>query len=208
MRRAVLVLGGTVAGLAALFSYKSHVAGVAVASTSAPTGLSVTASPTTSANGSSLAASSSASPSPAKTAKKTTHKTTPVATAPTKTTPATTAPTTASPRTTPSKAPTRSASPKPSTTTAKAAPSGTFTGPDENTQYGPVQVQLTVANGKITAANDVQQPADSIGANAVSQLNSEVLTAQSANVQAVSGATYTSQGYLASVQQAVDQAGL
>jgi len=69
-------------------------------------------------------------------------------------------------------------------------------------------VQLTVANGKITAANDVQQPEDSIGANAVSQLNSEVLTAQSANIQAVSGATYTSNGYIASLQRAVDQAGL
>jgi uncharacterized protein with FMN-binding domain len=71
-----------------------------------------------------------------------------------------------------------------------------------------VQVQITVANGKITAANDVQQPQDSIGANAVSQLNSEVLTAQSANIQAVSGATYTSQGYIGSLQQAVNRAGL
>ena len=210
MRRAVLVIGGTVAGLAALFSYKSHVTDIASASTSAPTGLSVTAQPTPSSNSGSLAAPSSASASPSKTAKKTTKRSTPKpsATAPTETTPATTAPTTSSPRTTPSKTPTSPASPKPSATTAPAAPSGTFTGSDENTQYGQVQVQLTVANGKITAANDVQQPADSIGANAVSQLNSEVLTAQSANVQAVSGATYTSQGYIASLQQAVDQAGL
>jgi uncharacterized protein with FMN-binding domain len=77
-----------------------------------------------------------------------------------------------------------------------------------NTQYGPVQVQITVANGKITAANDVQQPADSIGANAIPQLNQEVLTAQSANIQAVSGATYTSNGYVQSLQSAVDRAGL
>lgn len=69
-------------------------------------------------------------------------------------------------------------------------------------------MQLTVSDGKITAANDVQQPSDSIGANAVSQLNSEVLTAQSANIQAVSGATYTSEGYIGSLQQAYDQAGL
>jgi uncharacterized protein with FMN-binding domain len=71
-----------------------------------------------------------------------------------------------------------------------------------------VQVQITVANGKITAANDVQQPSDSIASNAVSQLNQEVLTAQSANIQSVSGATYTSQGYIGSLQQAVNQAGL
>ena len=71
-----------------------------------------------------------------------------------------------------------------------------------------MQVQITVASGKITDANDVQQPSDSIAANAVSQLNSEVLTAQSANIQSVSGATYTSQGYIQSLQSAVDQAGL
>jgi uncharacterized protein with FMN-binding domain len=71
-----------------------------------------------------------------------------------------------------------------------------------------VQVKLTVSDGKITAASDVQQPEDSIGANAVTQLNSEVLSAQSASIQAVSGATYTSTGYIASLQQAVDQAGL
>ena len=65
-----------------------------------------------------------------------------------------------------------------------------------------------VLGGKITAANDVQQPADSIGANAIPQLNQEVLTAQSANIQAVSGATFTSDGYIKSLQQAVDQAGL
>ncbi len=71
-----------------------------------------------------------------------------------------------------------------------------------------MQVQITVADGKITTANDVQQPSDSIGANAASQLNQEVITAQSANIQAVSGATYTSQGYIGSLQQAVNQAGL
>jgi uncharacterized protein with FMN-binding domain len=71
-----------------------------------------------------------------------------------------------------------------------------------------VQVAITVSGGKITDAGDTQQPADSIGANAVQQLNQEVLTVQSANIQAVSGATFTSDGYIKSLQQAVDQAGL
>jgi len=179
MRRAVLTLSGTVAGLAALFSFKTHVPGATpVAEPSTPAGLSVSApaSPAASAAG---AASAAPSASAKKTAK---ASSTPTA-----------------------KATTRPATPA---KTTPAKPSGNFTGPNENTQYGPVQVQLTVANGKITAANDVQQPEDSIGANAVSQLNSEVLTAQSANIQAVSGATYTSNGYIASLQQAVDQAGL
>jgi len=188
MRRAVLTLSGTVAGLAALFSFKTHVPGATpVAEPSTPAGLSVSApvSPAASAAG-------SASVAPSASAKKTAKEST------TPTAPATTRPAT------PAKAPSSSAPPS----TAPAKPSGNFTGPNENTQYGPVQVQLTVANGKITAANDVQRPEDSIGANAVSQLNSEVLTAQSANIQAVSGATYTSNGYIASLQRAVDQAGL
>jgi len=196
MRRAVLTLSGTVAGLAALFSFKTHVPGATpVAEPSTPAGLSVSApaSPAASAAG-----AASAAPSAKKTAKASSTPTAPATTrpaTPAKTTPAATHP---------AKAPSSSAPPS----TAPAKPSGNFTGPNENTQYGPVQVQLTVANGKITAANDVQQPEDSIGANAVSQLNSEVLTAQSANIQAVSGATYTSNGYIASLQQAVDQAGL
>jgi uncharacterized protein with FMN-binding domain len=198
MRRAVLTLSGTVAGLAALFSFKTHVPGATpVAEPSTPAGLSVSApaSPTASAAGS---ANATPPASAKKTAKASASPTTRPAT-PAKTTPAATHPATA---------PSSSAPPKAPPSTAPAKPSGNFTGPNENTQYGPVQVQLTVANGKITAANDVQQPEDSIGANAVSQLNSEVLTAQSANIQAVSGATYTSNGYIASLQQAVDQAGL
>ncbi len=192
MRRAVLTLSGTVAGLAALFSFKTHVPGAApVAEPSTPAGLSVSASASPAA---SAAGSASAAPSASakKTAKAPSTRTTPETTRPV--TPATTTPATHPPTAPPS--------------TAPAKPSGNFTGPNENTQYGPVQVRLTVANGKITAANDVQQPEDSIGAHAVSRLNSEVLTAQSANIQAVSGATYTSNGYIASLQQAVDQAGL
>jgi uncharacterized protein with FMN-binding domain len=215
MRRAVLTLSGTVAGLAALFSFKTHVPGVTpVAAPSTPAGLSVSAPPSPGAG------SAPATASPAKTAKRTAPKVTSAPTAPATTEPTTTAPTTPSapattaPATAPATAPTSTApskQPTPTPTPAKstpAAPSGTFTGPDESTNYGPVQVQITVSAGKITAANDVQQPDDSIGANAVTQLNSEVLSAQSANIQAVSGATYTSNGYIASLQQAVDQAGL
>jgi uncharacterized protein with FMN-binding domain len=210
MRRAVLTLGGTVAGLAALFSFKTHVPGVTpVAEPSTPAGLSVSAPPRTPM----ATASSSASASPSRTVKPTASATTTAPmTEPTTTTPTTpAAPATTRAATTPTTtAPSKKPTPTPTATksTAPAAPSGTFTGQDQQTDYGPVQVQLTVSDGKITAANDVQQPSDSIGANAVSQLNSEVLQAQSANIQAVSGATYTSDGYIASLQQAVDSAGL
>jgi uncharacterized protein with FMN-binding domain len=183
MRRAVVVLGTTAAGLAALFSYKTHVAGIAVASTSPAT-------PTMTAP-----ASPSASASPSKSAAK--RGTPKPSTAPrtTATTPAATHSTT----------PTSSA-PK---TSAPAGKSGTFTGPAVNTQYGEVQVSITVSNGKITNANgSLPQGGDSIAQNAIGQLNPEVLTAQSANIQAVSGATYTSQAYVGSLQQAVNEAGL
>ncbi len=196
MRRAVVVLGTTAAGLAALFSYKTHVAGVAVASTS-PAAPTMTAAPVTPA---STSASASPSKPPAKKAK---PKPSP---SPTRTHSAT--PTTAPASTAPSTPTTAPSTPAPVKSSAPAKPSGTFTGGDQPTNYGDVQVQITVANGKITAANDVQQPSDSIAANAVSQLNSEVLQAQSADIQAVSGATYTSQGYIQSLQQAVNQAGL
>jgi uncharacterized protein with FMN-binding domain len=211
MRRAVLTLSGTVAGLAALFSFKSHVPGITpVAAASTPAGLSVSAPPSPTAS-----APASVSASPAKTVKKAAPKASSSPTAPA-TTPATSPATTpAAPAKTtpttvaPSKAPASSAPPKAPPTTAPAKPSGTFTGPTENTQYGPVSVQITVANGKITSADgNLQGQGDSIGQGAIPTLNQEVLTAQSANIQSVSGASYTSQGYIQSLQQAVDQAGL
>ena len=190
MRRAVVVLGTTAAGLAALFSYKTHVAGIAVANT-APVTPTVAASPM-----SSPSASASTSKSPAK-------KSTPKPSAPRKTT-ATTPVATHSTAPAPSKQPASAPS-----TSAPAGKSGTFTGPAVNTQYGEVQVSITVSNGKITNADGtLPQGGDSIAQNAIGQLNPEVLTAQSANIQAVSGATYTSQGYIGSLQQAVNQAGL
>jgi uncharacterized protein with FMN-binding domain len=130
-------------------------------------------------------------------------------TAPASTSPTTRAPTTpAAPAT--SKKPTAPATtPAPSTpASTPAGKSGTFAGGTENTQYGQVEVQITVSSGKITSATELIQPEDSIGSNAISVLNGEVVPAQSASIQAVSGASYTSQGYISSLQSAVDQAGL
>ncbi|MCX4583375.1 FMN-binding protein [Streptomyces sp. NBC_01481] len=82
-----------------------------------------------------------------------------------------------------------------------------------DTQYGPVQVRITVSGGKVTAADAVKAPdsdANSrrIAATAVPQLNQAALTAQSAQIDAVSGASYTSEGYIKSLQSALDKAGL
>ncbi|MFE4576462.1 FMN-binding protein [Streptomyces chartreusis] len=93
---------------------------------------------------------------------------------------------------------------------AQAAGSGTVTGEAAQTQYGAVQVRLTVSNGKITRAEAVQAPkggqSDQITANAVPKLNQAVVAAQGADIDAVSGATYTSAGYKESLQSAIDKA--
>ncbi|MFJ4370196.1 FMN-binding protein [Streptomyces chartreusis] len=93
---------------------------------------------------------------------------------------------------------------------AQAAGSGTVTGEAARTQYGAVQVRLTVSNGKITRAEAVQAPkggqSDQITANAVPKLNQAVVAAQGADIDAVSGATYTSAGYKESLQSAIDKA--
>lgn len=190
MRRAVLTLSATAAGLVALLSYKTHVPGAApVAEPSTPAALS-SGAPSAAATSPGAATSAAASGAPAS---KPSSKASAAAA------PSAAGSSAAAAGTAPAKAPPTTAPPK---------PSGTFSGPDVSSGYGPVQVVLTVANGKITAANDAQQPGDSISANAVPQLNSEVVQAQSANIQAVSGATYTSQGYIQSLQQAVAKAGL
>ncbi|MGW7242305.1 FMN-binding protein [Streptomyces sp. NPDC054804] len=87
----------------------------------------------------------------------------------------------------------------------------TVTGQVAQTQYGPVQVRITVAGGKITKAEAVQAPSggtsDQKTALSVPKLNQEALAAGNANIDSVSGATYTSTGYKQSLQSALDQAG-
>ncbi|MET8245205.1 FMN-binding protein [Streptomyces sp. NPDC005202] len=92
---------------------------------------------------------------------------------------------------------------------AQAAGTGTVTGNVAQTQYGPVQVRLTVSNGKITKAEAVQAPkggvSDQKTALAVPKLNQEAVAAGNAQIDAVSGATYTSSGYKQSLQSALDK---
>jgi uncharacterized protein with FMN-binding domain len=81
------------------------------------------------------------------------------------------------------------------------------------TIYGPIQVTITVKHGKITAASVPVYPNGSphdqqVNSYALPQLIQETIAADSANISAVSGATYTSQGYIGSLQSAIDKAGL
>ncbi|MGC0333146.1 uncharacterized protein with FMN-binding domain [Streptomyces sp. SAI-170] len=102
--------------------------------------------------------------------------------------------------------------PPPASAAGRPAPgAGTVTGAVAATQYGPVQVRITLAGGRITRAEAVQAPSGGrsteINGSAVPQLNQEAVAAQSARIDAVSGATYTSEGYRKSLQSALDQAG-
>ncbi|MEO6510218.1 MAG: FMN-binding protein [Nocardioides sp.] len=106
-----------------------------------------------------------------------------------------------------------------STTTTKTktpSPSGpsTVTGSVAQTQWGPVQVELTVSTaGQVTKVSVVQYPSGNgtdqqINSYALPVLIQETMDQQGAQIDMVSGATVTSVGYLQSLQSALDQAGL
>ncbi|MER6977974.1 FMN-binding protein, partial [Streptomyces carpinensis] len=89
----------------------------------------------------------------------------------------------------------------------------TVTGETEQTRWGPVQVRITLKNGRITDVTAVSYPTDNprdqeINSYALPELRREALAAQSADIDSVSGATYTSDGYRRSLQSALDSAGL
>lgn len=88
---------------------------------------------------------------------------------------------------------------------------GTYTGAVVRTEYGPVQVRVTLTKGRITSASAVQAPSggrsDQISGDAIPKLNQQAVTAGDGDIDAVSGASYTSAGYKESLQSALDQAG-
>ena len=99
-----------------------------------------------------------------------------------------------------------------STTTSTSAKDGTFTGTAIETGYGTMQVAVVISGGKITDVKVLQYTdregrSAEISNRADPLLRTEVLQAQSANVSTIGGATYTSDGYLQSLQSALDQAG-
>jgi uncharacterized protein with FMN-binding domain len=152
MRRVILAVTGTIAGLVALLSFKAHAPTVPVASTSGTGG------------GSSTSSSSSS-------------------------------------RTIPGEFQSVAGT----LTTGETA----ITGKVASTVYGPVQIQLVVKSHKIVKVAVLEQPTNTIhdiqiGEFAFPKLISETLTAQNAKIDAVSGASYTSAGYISSLQSAVD----
>jgi len=104
--------------------------------------------------------------------------------------------------------PSPSATSTPSTATASATK--VITGSTVDTRYGPIQLQVTFSGSTITAITALQTPNQdrrsvSINEQAVPMLTQEAMSSQSAKIDTISGATYTSEGYIQSLQSAIDQ---
>lgn len=103
-------------------------------------------------------------------------------------------------------------SPNSNTTTSNTGlKDGTYTGASEQTRFGNVQVAVTISSGKITEVTALQltdhdRESVQISNRAAPLLRQEVISSQSAKVSNVTGATYTTDGYLTSLQSALDQA--
>jgi uncharacterized protein with FMN-binding domain len=104
------------------------------------------------------------------------------------------------------------ATPSSSTRSSSSSTTTTVTGDAAPNQYGNVQLKVTIAGGKITKIEPVQLPSSDPKSSEISTyaeplLRQSALTKQSANVDAVSGATYTSDSYKTALQSALDKAG-
>ena len=208
-KRVLLIAGGTIGGLGAVLSITPPQFGTTSSSGLGGTllgGGSTTSSSTTS---SSTSTSSTTTTSSASTPTPTATHTTASQPAPAATKSSSSSTTSSAKNSTASTA----AATTPTPTPTKAKPSGTFTGSTSQTRFGPVQVQITLVNGKITAANALQYPNNDFRSQQISQqaipyLVQETLAANSADIQGVGGASYTSQGWYDSLVSALAKAGM
>lgn len=214
MKRALLIAGGTLGGLGAVMAITPP----QLSSTSSLglTGAGAIGAPATT-DTSTASATPTASSTKAATAKPVatpaaTKKATPAASK--SATAQATATASASASATPAATPTKTATPAATKTTTPVvtkSTSGTFVGPAIFVNYGTVQVQITVNNGKITDAKALQAPngrSQRWTDMSVPTLRQQTLNAQSANIQGASGASYTSYGWYKSLQGALAKAGL
>jgi len=180
IRKTAFLITGTVAGVVGVVSYNPpHLTNQIASSGGTPT--TNTATPTASATTSN--SKSPAQPAPTKSSKSSANTQT------------------------------QTASPAATTPTTTAGVSGTFKGETSQTRWGPVQVQVTLTDGKITDVTTLQYPngdrrSQSISSQVIPWLQDEVLQVQSAQINGISGATYTSGGFKASLASALQKAGL
>ena len=226
MKKFLLITAGTIGGIGAVLSitppqFGATDAGLNVGIGALPaTGVSnvtVLTTPTpVSSNSSTPSKSASATTAPSKSAQAITPTQTPTTQTSTPATPSST-PTVQTSTPTPTPTPTKTATPTPTPTkTATPTPtikstSGTFTGPVINVNYGNVQVEITVSNGKIVDAKALQAPSgrnDRYTRFALPILKEQTLAAQSTAIQGASGASYTTYGWRKSLQGAMAKAGI
>ena len=230
MKRFLLIAAGTVGGLGAVLSITppqlgATSTGLGLDMGTLPTPSNTTQAPVSTPSAATTTTAAVPTQSATKTAKPTKTATTkPTTSAPTETvTPAQTQSSTQTPTPTPTPThtqtptptPTKTATPVPTKTatptpTVKSA-SSTFTGPVVNVNYGNVQVEITVSNGKITDVRALQAPSgrnDRYTNYALPLLKQQTLAAQSTNIQGASGASYTTYGWRKSLQGAMAKAGL
>ncbi|GAB4076732.1 hypothetical protein GCM10028781_14960 [Nostocoides australiense] len=187
MRKITLWLMSTLSALVLLFSYPTSRNAAASSSVAA-------AAPTTTESSSGTTDSTDSATSQSPTGSATTDDT-------------------SSDATTESSTSSSSTSSSSSDSSSSDAGTQTYAGDAVNTQWGLVQVQITVENGKITKSEVLQVPWSNhkdqeINSYAVPILNQETVDAQNSSIDMVSGATVTSVGYIQSLQSAIDQAHL
>jgi uncharacterized protein with FMN-binding domain len=209
MKRALLIVGGTVGGLGAVLSITPPQINSSTGVSSLPGAMpAVGGAKQVASTPAQSAATQSATPTATKSAvkKSTATKSASVAT---QSTPSATPSQTQS--STPTPAATHTAAPAPAPVATKSGVTGSFTGTAVNVGYGIVQVKITVENGKITDAQAVQAPNgrnDRYTQMAVPILRQRTLAAQGANITGASGASYTSYGWYTSLVSALKQAGI
>lgn len=194
MKRSALILTGTVVGLVGLLGYRAM-------SPSLPT---FVATPTSSSSSSTTAPRATTTTTAAPPPKNSTTTTTPARGSTSPQVPPTTTP-----------PPTTTRPPATTTTMAPApAASRSATGASVNYIYGVLSVEVTASGSKISkvkigSINDGgNYRSESIDQMAIPQLEQQALSVQSANIQGVSGASYTSAGFRQSLQSALSKLGL
>ena len=201
MKRALLIAGGTVGSLGAVFAITPP----QLSSTESALGTGLDVAPVASAT-TDTAAPAAQDPTPAATKAASATKTT--AATSSKNTITSSATATATPTAAATKA-AQTQAPATTTTSGKAQ-NGTFTGDGYTMRYGTVQVKITISNGKITDAVAVQAPSgrdQRYTDMAVPVMRQKTLAAQSSNITGVSGASYTAYAWYISLQSALSKAG-
>jgi uncharacterized protein with FMN-binding domain len=225
MKRGLLIGVGTLGGLGAVFAitppqFGNGIGGGGARATLSGGAATQAAPAQTQAAAPAPAQTQAAAPAPAATKKKTTKKT------PKSSSTSSAAPAPAQTQSAaPAPAPSKPSTPAPA---AKTGISGTFVGGTAQTRWGPVQVQINVKDGIITSVDPLQYPMTNgtdqyINKQAIPLLNGEVKNMSLATAMAeatkylngdpnatvgVGGASYTSSGYLVSMQSAIKKAGL